>query len=88
MSAISILEIAAKKSAGRLRAPDEIVAVEAMGFLPLPVTFGDAWGVSALPRIHADPMDRLLVSQAMRHDLTIVTTDDAIEQYDVGTIRA
>ena len=34
-----------------------------------------------LPPIHQDPFDRVLISQAMIEDLTLLTTDDAIPRY-------
>ena len=40
----------------------------------------------ALPAIHRDPFDRLLVAQAIEEDLAIVTCDRMIPQYPVQTI--
>lgn len=34
-----------------------------------------------LPSLHRDPFDRLLISQALQHDLTMVTEDKAILVY-------
>jgi PIN domain nuclease of toxin-antitoxin system len=34
-----------------------------------------------LPLLHKDPFDRLLMCQALQHDLTIVTEDNAILDY-------
>jgi PIN domain nuclease of toxin-antitoxin system len=34
-----------------------------------------------LPLIHRDPFDRMLIAQAIHHDLTIVASDDKIRQY-------
>ena len=39
-----------------------------------------------LQDIHKDPFDRLLIAQAIENDLTIVTTDSKIPQYNVKTI--
>jgi PIN domain nuclease of toxin-antitoxin system len=39
-----------------------------------------------LPLVHSDPFDRMLIAQALRHDLTLVTCDSAIRQYAVPTI--
>lgn len=36
-----------------------------------------------LPSIHRDPFDRMLICQALEHDLTILTVDDAIRAYPV-----
>ncbi len=50
---------------------------------PLPVTWQDTTAVSALPPLHRDPFDRLLVAQARRHDLVLATADRLVTQYDV-----
>jgi PIN domain nuclease of toxin-antitoxin system len=34
-----------------------------------------------LPSLHRDPFDRLLICQAIQHDLTIITSDRAIVSY-------
>ncbi len=38
-----------------------------------------------LPPIHKDPFDRLLISQAIRHNCRLVTKDQQIEKYDIET---
>ena len=38
-----------------------------------------------LPAVHRDPFDRMLVCQAIEHDLTVVTPDSAVEAYPVKT---
>lgn len=40
----------------------------------------------SLPLIHRDPFDRMLIAQALYHDLTIVTSDKAIRRYPVKTL--
>ena len=42
--------------------------------------------IAKLPRLHADPFDRMLVSQAIVHGLTIVTPDPLITQYPARTL--
>ena len=37
--------------------------------------------LAALPPVHRDPFDRMLVCQALEHNLTIVTVDDAFQAY-------
>lgn len=39
-----------------------------------------------LPRIHADPFDRLIVAQAVTHNMAIVTPDEDIGRYPVPTV--
>jgi PIN domain nuclease of toxin-antitoxin system len=44
--------------------------------------------LSKLPPVHRDPFDRMLICQAIEHDLMLVTADDAVRQYPVKTLRA
>lgn len=56
------------------------------GFGFLPMTWEVAESAEALPRIHRDPIDRILVAHAMAHDMPILTSDTVIPQYGVPTI--
>jgi PIN domain nuclease of toxin-antitoxin system len=52
----------------------------------LPVTWQDATAVSALPALHRDPFDRLLVGQARRQGLVLATADQLVAAYDVEVL--
>lgn len=41
------------------------------------------WQLSALPPLHGDPFDRLLVAQTMTEDLTLVSRDAELDGYGV-----
>jgi len=47
----------------------------------LPVDERSVFQVAKLPPLHRDPLDRLLIGQALEHDLKIVTVDTAIRTY-------
>lgn len=88
LSAASSWEIAIKHALGRLplpAPPSEYVPGRARtsGVALLPVDHADALAVADLPRLHRDPFDRLLVSQARRRDLALVTADHELGRYDV-----
>lgn len=51
------------------------------GYQELVITSAHAMGVRDLPDIHKDPFDRLLLAQAMREDLTLVTADELLATY-------
>jgi len=51
----------------------------------LPFSEEDAFQLAKLPHIHKDPFDRMLIAQAIQHNLTILTSDRAITQYPVAT---
>ena len=42
--------------------------------------------LSKLPRHHRDPFDRMLVAQALRGDLTLVTKDRVVSSYGTPTL--
>lgn len=42
--------------------------------------------LAQLPLLHRDPFDRILICQALTHDLTLVTVDAAIRAYPVNTL--
>ena len=43
--------------------------------------------VSALPPIHKDPFDRILIAQAIVEDLTLLTKDEEISRYASDRFR-
>lgn len=86
VSAISAWEIAIKKAQGKLKAPGNLGAILAEeGFIELPITFFHAEQAGALPPLHHDPFDRMLIAQAQAEGLELITTDEAIRQYGVRT---
>ncbi len=91
LSAASAWEIAIKHARGTLRfsqSPERLVpsARERYGFQSLPIDEESALHVAKLPLLHADPFDRMLVSQAIVHGLTIVTPDPLVTQYPARTM--
>jgi PIN domain nuclease of toxin-antitoxin system len=87
VSAASVWEIAIKKAAGRLVAPDDLLAViKANAFTELPITPAHALAAGALPPHHADPFDRMLIAQARTEGLTIATVDTRFADYDVALL--
>jgi PIN domain nuclease of toxin-antitoxin system len=89
VSAATVWELEIKRAAGKVRAPEDIlVALEGEGFTTLPISGPDAVAAAALPRLHADPFDRILVAQARRLAAVIVSRDAAIQAYDVDVLPA
>ncbi|MGB5450618.1 MAG: type II toxin-antitoxin system VapC family toxin [Sedimenticolaceae bacterium] len=89
VSAATGWEVAIKRAAGKLQAPDNLDAmVEESGFSHLPVTFFHGEQAGALPMHHRDPFDRMLVAQAQAEGLVIVTRDLYIQRYGVRTLTA
>jgi PIN domain nuclease of toxin-antitoxin system len=83
ISAASIWEVAIKAGLGKIQGDTRLLAgaIEAGGFVELPVTARHAALVSELPHHHRDPFDRLLVAQAMTEPLVLLTADAQLAQY-------
>lgn len=88
LSSISIWEAAIKHGLGKLTLPALPAAYLpqqriAHGIAPLPVDEGAMTHLAELPSIHRDPFDRLLIAQAMQHELTLMTVDRVFNSYPV-----
>ena len=83
VSAASVWEVAIKARLGKIDAdPRELAAaIDASGFLELPVSAAHAAGVASLELHHNDPFDRLLIAQALAEPLKLVTVDDVLAKY-------
>jgi PIN domain nuclease of toxin-antitoxin system len=85
-SSITAFEIGLKQRKGLLGLPlpPERYYVEALashGIREIPIDGVIAVRSTALPRLHADPSDRILVATAQRHSLTLLTPDPWIHAY-------
>ena len=91
LSAVSVWEISIKSGVGKLTLPKDASIEDALarhGIQPLPVEIRHAVAVRALPNLHRDPFDRMLVAQALSEGLTLVTADLRLAGYGVETLRA
>ncbi len=91
LSVVSTWEIAVKHAIGRLDLPEEARLYipeqrERHGIQSLSLDEPSSLQVSALPKIHSDPFDRMLISQALIHGLTILSPDDMIKKYPVRIV--
>jgi len=89
VSAVTPWEIEIKRASRGLRAPADLASeFRRAGFTPLPVTWEHGLAAGALPPLHRDPFDRMLVAQARLEGLTIVTRDERVAAYDVPVLTA
>jgi PIN domain nuclease of toxin-antitoxin system len=91
VSVLSAAEISHKYALGHLPLPVDpdifvLKACTRFTIQPLPLFEEETFRLSHLPFHHRDPFDRLLVCQAQQKELTILTPDSLIAQYDVETI--
>lgn len=83
VSSASIWEVAIKSRLGKIEAdPAELLAaIDASGFVELPVSGVHAAFVAQLPLHHSDPFDRILVAQSLSEPLRLMTADAALAPY-------
>lgn len=92
VSAASAWEIATKHRIGKLAEADALArdvagAIASQGFEELAITVDDAERAGRLPGPHRDPFDRILIAQALVHDVAVVSLDRAFDRYGVNRIR-
>lgn len=76
VSTVSLWEIAIKRQIGKLTTDlDMPQAVKDSGFVTLDITTAHIYEYEALPLIHRDPLDRMLVSQSKTERLSLLTSD-------------
>jgi PIN domain nuclease of toxin-antitoxin system len=87
-SVVSLWEVAIKASLGRddfqVNPPALRLGLLEQGFRELPIQVNHVLSVQHLPRIHRDPFDRLLVAQAARERLSLLTADRTLLGYGDG----
>lgn len=82
VSDAAIWEISLKRERKALDVPDDLPRLlPRLGCDLLAITRDDIWAVADLPPLHQDPLDRIMVVQALREDLTLVTPDRNLWRY-------
>ncbi len=83
ISSATIWEIAIKEALGKLKVDADLnSAIEANGFIELKISAICANATKKLEPIHRDPFDRMLISQAIEGEMTLITVDRFIVQYE------
>ncbi len=90
LSAVSGWETMVKHSIGKLSLPtppEQFLSTQRSHHHIEPLALGEEATVHLpkLPAFHKDPFDRMLICQAIQHELTILTPDPLITQYAVRT---
>jgi PIN domain nuclease of toxin-antitoxin system len=88
VSAATAWEITTKFRLGKLPgvgaiAADLAAALDAQGFMPLPISFEHGQRAGALPGPLRDPFDRMLIAQAMLEDIALVSNEAGFGAYGV-----
>jgi PIN domain nuclease of toxin-antitoxin system len=83
VSVASWWELAVKQALGKLKLDIAEMRrnLEQRGVISIPVTVTHAEQAGALPALHGDPFDHMLVAQAICERLVLLTRDDKLEHY-------
>jgi PIN domain nuclease of toxin-antitoxin system len=91
LSMISYWEVMLKSMKGTLDVGDPrswwFDALDQLAATPLVLRPQHIAGVYALPPIHKDPFDRMLIAQATAEGLALVTTDGEVARYASKSLR-
>jgi PIN domain nuclease of toxin-antitoxin system len=85
VSAATLWEIAIKVGLGKLDVDFDLLLaqVEQAGFFVVQTKNSYLQELIAMPQIHKDPFDRLLIATAKIEKMTLITTDENIHKYEV-----
>jgi PIN domain nuclease of toxin-antitoxin system len=91
LSAVSVWEITVKWQSGKLNLPTRphefIEESKKRGRIrPLPLDDAAILQLPKLPKVHADPFDRMLICQAIESGMTLVTSDASIMEYPIKVL--
>ena len=91
VSAASAWEIATKFRLGKLPGGEAVATkiadrIAAQGFQEMAIGVADAERAGRLPGPHRDPFDRMLIAQAIAHELTVVSVDAVFDRYGVNRL--
>lgn len=91
LSVVSIWEVLVKHRLGKLPLPEppDVLLLEQRErhrISSLALDEASVVRLAALPLHHHDPLDRMLVCQALAYDLTLVTVDPAMRAYPVAIL--
>ena len=91
LSDVTVLEITLKWAAGKIRLPEPPRSwIERQSAIwrarAVPLSRAIIYRSSELPRLHADPFDRLLLASALEQEAILVSPDDALRRYPVACL--
>ena len=90
ISIASLWEISIKISIDKLKLSMPLdalpKAIESNGFGNLVIQFKHLQQLSILHHFHRDPFDRLLISQAITENLTIISADQHFKSYPINVV--
>ena len=91
LSAASGWEIALLWHLKRVELPDQPQrfipeALQKLSVIPLPIGFDAAISAATLPLVHRDPFDRIIIAEALRENVPVLTKDRTFTEYGARTL--
>lgn len=91
LSAASAWEIAMLQQLKRVELPDVPQrfipeAMQKLHVMSIPIGFTTAISAATLPFIHRDPFDRLIIAEALKEKMAVLTKDDLFAAYGVQAV--
>ncbi len=91
VSAATAWEIATKFRLGKLPQVAPLLAnydgyLASQAFEPMDVTTAHALLAGRLPQAHRDPFDRMLIAQALKENLTLVSNEAVFDDFGVARV--
>ena len=92
LSVVSLWEIIVKYQLGKLplpQAPESYIPTQRQqhAIASLPLDEMSVTQLTKLPSVHRDPFDRMMICQAIEHQMTIVTVDHVFPSYPVTILK-
>jgi len=90
VSIASLWEMGVKYSFGKLELKTDLAniinIIESGGFTYLPISKEEILINSELEFYHRDPFDRLIIAQAIKEEIPVITKDQYFNEYKIKTI--
>ena len=90
-SAASLWEISIKNKLGRADFKVDLAVLRRNlldnGYEEIAITSNHTLGLDALPNIHKDPFDRMLIAQTAVEGITLMTADSVVAGYPVALVK-
>lgn len=91
LSAASGWEIALLWHLKRLELPDQPQrfipeALQKLSVIPLTIGFEAAITAATLPLVHRDPFDRIIIAEALKKNVSVLTKDRRFAEYGARTL--
>ena len=91
LSAASGWEIALLDKLNRIKLPDQSrrfipEAMQRLSVWPIPIGFSTAISAAILPMIHRDPFDRIIIAEAEKEKMAVITKDKKFAEYGIQSL--